>query len=152
MAADQFSYPAKFSEGSADLKKYCKLILRRTGFDSVHICLYHEQQWTRSTSGLRFPRTSLENVVYRSVVQEGRFFEFSDLLNHPSYKFIVMRSGLPLVRYIGAIPIVSTCKIVTGAITLLDRRRYSVSPAQINFLERYSSKVRANAMRVSSNP
>lgn len=152
MAADQFSYPGKFLEGSAGLKKYGRRILNQTGFDCVHICQFRDQRWTRSTAGLKFPRTSLENIIYRSVVQEGHFVEFNDLLNHPSYKFIVLRSGLPLVRYMGAVPILSACKIVTGAITLMDRRRNMLPPDHIELLEHFVSKIRAEEKSLSSIP
>jgi hypothetical protein len=141
VAQDQFSYPERFAEGTALLQKYSAEILRDSACETVHVTLFENRCWMKVMTGAKFPETSLENVLYRSVVQEGYFIEIPDVLNHPSYKFIAFRGGFPLIRYIAAIPIFAPCKIVTGAITLIDGKRNQMSERMIQSLESYASLI-----------
>ena len=148
--ADQFSYPATFTEGSETLRRYCREIIQAICCDAVQITYFNRDVWTRCSAGVIFPKTSLENVMYRSAIQQGHFVEIQDVLNHQSYKFMVFKCGLPLIRYIGTLPIFTPCKIVTGAITLLDSRRNMMSGENILLLESFSAKIRMAADLSSS--
>jgi hypothetical protein len=139
--ADQFSYPVVFREPPSRLKEYSQEILELVCIDTVQLTYFLDNNWVKAAAGTMFPETSLENVIYRSVIQEGHFMEIPDVLNHQSYKFIALKSGLPLIRYIAAVPIFSGCKIVTGAITLIDRRRLAMKDHQIQLLESFAKKI-----------
>ncbi len=139
--ADQFSYPLTFQQGPDSLKDHCLDILGKIGFDSAIVSYFSINKWFRVHVGIKFPETSLENLLYRLVIQENGFAQITDVLNHPSYKFIALKSGAPLIRFIAAVPIFNYSKVVTGAITVIDGRRREIAEKEIIMLEEFSSSI-----------
>jgi hypothetical protein len=118
----QFSYPLEFTKGDAFLKKAAKSALKAAGVSSSEIVCYWKGQWFKAESGTHFPMTFARHVLYREMLREGGFVEVSDTLNHPSYKFLILDKGAPMLRYLAAMPIFEETTIV-GAIILADCRR-----------------------------
>jgi hypothetical protein len=123
------------------VKQISEIILKITGVASVSITYYSQNDWFKTRAGVNFPQTSLENMLYREIITKDSFVEIPDVLNHNSYKFIILKMEVPMIRYISAIPVLNSRKIVTGAITLIDTKRQTLSQNSLHDLENYSRMV-----------
>jgi hypothetical protein len=123
------------------MKQISEMTLKITGVACVSITYYSQTEWFKTKAGVNFPQTSLENMLYREIIIKDSFVEIADVLNHNSYKFIILKMGTPMIRYISAIPIFNSGKIVAGAITLSDTKRQTLSQNCLHDLENYSRMV-----------
>ena len=138
----QFSYPLEFTKGDAFLKKAAKSALKAAGVSSSEIVCYWNGEWSKGESGTHFPITFARHVLYREMQREGGFVEVPDTLNHPTYKFLILNKGAPMLRYLAAMPIFEETTIV-GAIILADSRRQDLHGRVLENIKNLAVKIAA---------
>lgn len=151
---DKFSFPGRYTKGDPYFDKVARELFERGDMASVMITYFCHDTWYRAQSGLIFQVTSLENMIYRRVVQEENLCEIQDVLNHVSYRFISLRMDTPMIRYIAAVPILDPNGIAAGAILLLDNKRNRLTSEHANHLIKVGKDliVRFNPTAIAQAP